>query len=73
VEYRRPQKARASVFNLMACVAAFVFVALIAMLGHPASRLGRAATMPANVAAGAQAIPAPASADRSTAEYRASK
>jgi hypothetical protein len=65
------QEVRASFFSLMACVAAFVFVALIAMLGHPAARFDGAATMPANV--GGQAISAPAPADRSTAEYRASK
>jgi hypothetical protein len=67
------QEARASVFNLMAWVAAFVFVAMIAMFGHPAARPDRAATMAANVAAGAQAIPASAPSGRPTAEYRATK
>jgi hypothetical protein len=67
------QETHASVFNLMACVAAFLFVALVAMFGHPASRPGRAATMAANVAAGAQGVSAPASAGRATAEYRATK
>jgi len=48
--------AEPSIVNLVACAAAFAFVTLIAMFGHPPSRLDRTATMPANVAGSAQAI-----------------
>ena len=48
-------EAEPSVFNLVVCATAFAFVMRIAMFGHPPSRRD-AATMPANVAGGAQAI-----------------
>jgi hypothetical protein len=66
-------EAELSVFNLVACAAAFAFVTLIAMFGHPPSRLDRAATMQANVAGGAQAISTRTPASGSIADDVASK
>jgi hypothetical protein len=73
VEYRMRQEAEVPVFNPIACAAAFAFVTLIAVFGHPPSRLDRAATMPADVAGGAQAISTRTPAGGSTAEDLASK
>ena len=55
VEYRMRQRAEASILNLIACVAAFALVALIAMFGHPAAQSDPAATVTANAASDAHA------------------
>ena len=58
--------------NLIACIAAFALVALIAMFGHPAAPHDRATTVTANAASELQANSAlPESA--SPVEVRASK
>ena len=68
MEYHMRQRAEASILNLMACIAAFVFVALIAMFGHPAAPWDRAVTATAKAASEVQA-----NSSASPAEYRVSK
>jgi hypothetical protein len=58
--------------NLIACIAAFVFVALIAVFGHPAAP-DRAATVTAIAASSVQANSALTPASRSPAERRSSR
>jgi hypothetical protein len=67
------QRAEASVLNLMACIAAFALVALIAMFGHPEPPRGRDATVTANTASEVQANSALTRASASPSAYRASK
>jgi hypothetical protein len=73
VEYRMRQRAEASILNLIACIAAFALVALIAMFGHPAAPRDRAVTVTANAASEVQANSALTPASATAAEYRASK
>jgi hypothetical protein len=73
MEYDMRQRAEASILNLMACIAAFVFVALIAMFGHPAAPWDRAATATADAASEVQANSTLTAASASPAEYRVSK
>jgi hypothetical protein len=70
MEYDMRQRTGASILNLIACIAAFVFVALIAMFGHPAAPWDRAATATANAASEVQAN---STLSASPAEYRVSK
>jgi hypothetical protein len=44
------QRAGASILNLIACIAAFALVALIAIFGRPAAQPDPAATVTANAA-----------------------
>jgi hypothetical protein len=73
MEYHMRQRTEASIVNLIACIAAFVFVALIAMFGHPAAPWDRAATATANAASEVQANSTLTAASASPAEYRVSK
>ena len=72
MEYHMRQRAEASILNLAACIAAFVFVALIAMFGHPAAPRDRAATA-SNAASEVQANSTLTAATASPAGYRVSK
>jgi len=67
------QRAKASILNLMACIAAFVLVALIAIFGHPAEPTDRAATLTGNAASSVQANSALTPVSASPAEYRTSR
>jgi hypothetical protein len=67
------QRAEASILNVMACIVAFAFVALIAMFGHPAAPRDRAAAGTANAASEVQANSSLTPASVSPPEYRASK
>ena len=67
------QRPRASILNLIACIAAFALVALIAMFGHPAEPRDRAATVTANAASEEQANSALTPASASSAENSASE
>jgi hypothetical protein len=67
------QRATASILNPMACIAAFVLVALIAIFGHPAEPPDRTATVTTNAASKVQANSVLTPASASPAEYRASR
>jgi hypothetical protein len=67
------QQDEASIFNLIACAAAFTVVALIILFGHPAKWGAPATRMTVNAGAGAQVISAPTAAGESTDGYRASR
>jgi hypothetical protein len=66
------QRAEQSILNLIACIAAFALVALIAIFGHPAVPRDRATVM-ANAASEVQANSALTPASASPAESCASK
>ena len=57
--------------NLIACIAAFALVALIATFGHPAAQPDPAATVTANAASDVQANSALTPASGSPAQDRA--
>ena len=67
------QRAEASILNLIACIAAFALVALIAMFGRPAAPRDAAATVSANAASEVQANSVLTPASASPAEYHASR
>lgn len=67
------QRAEASILNLIACIAAFALVALIAMFGRPAAPRDGAATVSANAASEVQANSVLTPASASPAEYPASR
>jgi hypothetical protein len=50
------QEAKSSVFDLIGCVVAFAFVALVALFGHPPARPHPAAMGTAQVSAAMQTI-----------------
>jgi len=67
------QRAEASILNLIACIAAFALVALIAIFGHPAAPRDRAAAVKTNTASEVQANSSLTPAGAPPAEYRAPK
>jgi len=71
--YRMRQRARASILNLIACIAAFALVALISIFGHPAAQPDPAATVTANAASSVQANSVLTPASGSLALDRASR